>query len=207
MDQASDSLRVWNMTTEAGGSVSYWLTQLKNGDSSADQLIWERYYAQLVRLAKRKLPNVSGGDEEDVALSAFHSFLVGARRGHFPRLDDRDDLWRILVFITARKASNQRRNDNAIKRGGDFNQTVSTDLDQIVGREPSPEFAAMVTDEFRWLLDLLEDETLRKIAILKLEGCNNLEIRDQVGCALRTVVNKLTLIRKTWMDSLPDDAE
>ena len=37
-------------------------------------------------------------DEEDAALSAFHCLCEGAVRGRFLRLDDRDDLWRVLAM-------------------------------------------------------------------------------------------------------------
>ena len=42
--------------------------------------------------ASRDLP--APADEEDVALSAFDSLCRGAVEGRFPRLDDRNDLWR-----------------------------------------------------------------------------------------------------------------
>ncbi len=71
-------------------------------------------------------------------------------------------------------------------------------LDQMVGSEPSSEFAALVADEHRRLLNLLGDDTLRRIAIWKMEGYTNEEIRVKLGCSLRTVANKLELIRRTW---------
>ena len=33
--------------------------------------------------------------------SAFGSVIEGISQGRFPRLDDRDDLWRILMVIAA----------------------------------------------------------------------------------------------------------
>jgi ECF sigma factor len=36
-------------------------------------------------------------DEEDVVQNAFHSFFQGLARGRFPQLNDRDNLWRLLV--------------------------------------------------------------------------------------------------------------
>jgi hypothetical protein len=71
-------------------------------------------------------------------------------------------------------------------------------LDQIIGSEPSPEFAAMVAEEYLRRLDALGDETLRRIAELKLACYTNQEIRQQLGCSLRSVTLKLELIRKTW---------
>ena len=57
-------------------------------------------------------------DEEDAALDAFNSFLAGVVRGRFPQLNDRDDLWRLLVVLTVRKAIGQRRDLTRQKRGG-----------------------------------------------------------------------------------------
>src|SRR4051794_34074688 len=38
-------------------------------------------------------------------------------------------------------------------------------LDGVAGPEPSPEFAAMVAEEYRRRLESLEDETLRRVAL------------------------------------------
>src|SRR5256714_3134997 len=71
----------------------------------------------LARARRRGLPR-RAADEEDVALSAFASFCRGAERGRFPRLDDRDDLWKVLVVITARKALDLVARERRLKRGG-----------------------------------------------------------------------------------------
>src|SRR5271157_207499 len=68
----------------------------------------------------------------------------------------------------------------------------------IIGSEPSPEFAAMVAEEYHRRLEGLGDETLRRIAELKLACHSNEEIRQQLGCSLRSVTLKLELIRKKW---------
>ena len=41
-------------------------------------------------------------DEEDVALSVFQSLCDGVKSGKFSRLDDRVNLWALLVVITSR---------------------------------------------------------------------------------------------------------
>ena len=60
----------------------------------------------------------AGGDEEDAALSAFESLYAGLANGKFPQLNDRDDLWRLLVVITSRKVLLQARRQLRQKRGG-----------------------------------------------------------------------------------------
>ena len=99
------------MSDDDGGSVTSWIVQLKQGNHDAAQKLWERDFEQLVRLARTRLigsrRRVAEADEEDAALSAFESFCEGAARGQFPKLTDRDDLWRLLVVITLRKVSDQ----------------------------------------------------------------------------------------------------
>jgi DNA-directed RNA polymerase specialized sigma24 family protein len=198
-------------------SVTGWLGNLRGGDLAAAQPLWERYFARLVTVARGKLKRMRRGtaaaDEEDAALSAFNSFCAGAARGKFPQLADRDDLWRLLVVITARKAMAQARRQERKKRGGGrvvdevdlFAKEFAGDFGSLAGLEriaaegPSPEFAAMMAEECQRLLDALDDDELRKVAISRMEGYNNDEIADQLGCARRTVARRLDLIRQTWM--------
>ena len=56
----------------------------------------------------------------------------------------------------------------------------------------------MVAEESRRLLNVLGDETLRRIATWKLEGHTNEEIAARLGCIVRTVANKLKYIRMAW---------
>ncbi|MBV8234094.1 MAG: hypothetical protein JO075_00190, partial [Acidimicrobiia bacterium] len=77
--------------------------------------------------------------------------------------------------------------------------TSGAGLAQIIGREPSPEFAAQVADECRRLLDGLGDEGLRSVALWKMEGYTNAEIAARLGGVnTRTVERKLKTIRARW---------
>jgi DNA-directed RNA polymerase specialized sigma24 family protein len=200
------------MSLERDGSVTGWIDHLRAGDDIAAQRLWERYFHELVRLARSKLRTKPRGalDEEDIALSAFDSFCRGTEQGRFPRLDDRDSLWRLLVTITARKVVEQVERQCRKKRGGGRvrNETALAGsesgtgvggLDQAVGREPTPEFAAMMADECRHLLAALGDETLRRIALLRMEGYSDGEIAARLDCGVRTVGRKLKLIRDIWV--------
>ena len=136
------------MASDGEASVTHWIGDLKAGDGVAAQNLWERYFAILVRLARSRLLGLprTAIDEEDVALSAFHSLCSGAAGGRFPRLDDREDLWRLLVTITARKAADLAQSERRLKRGGG-RVSAEAGLDgprQVASREPTPEFAALV---------------------------------------------------------------
>ena len=51
-------------------------------------------------------------------------------------------------------------------------------LERIAAQGPSPEFAAMMAEECRRLLDSLDDDSLRQVALSRMEGYNNDEIAD-----------------------------
>jgi RNA polymerase sigma factor (sigma-70 family) len=189
----------------SGHSVTTWIGQLRDGNHEAAQRLWERYFGRLVTFARGKLQGVSrrAEDEEDVALSAFHSFCQAAQR--FPQLKNRDDLWQVLVMLTARKAYQERREQQALKRGGAVDAdgpraagTAAVELDEIVGDEPTPEFAASVAEQFEVLLAKLPEPELRQIARLRLEEYTTQEIAEQLGIAERSVRRKLVLIRSYW---------
>ena len=71
-------------------------------------------------------------------------------------------------------------------------------LDELIGSEPSPEFAAMVAEEYRRRIETLAEPALRLIAERKLACLTNQEIASELGVSLRTVTLKLELIRKRW---------
>ena len=203
------------------GSVTCWLGDLKSGGDDAAQQLWERYSDRLVRLARRKLragAQIGAGaaeDEEDAVLTAFDSFCRGAAEGRYPRLADRDDLWRLLVVITVRKALDQVQRRGAAKRGAsrlvgesdlvDGKETEADGtLDRFAGSEPSPELAAMVSEEYRRLWSRLGDDSLRLVLDLSLEGYRLAEIATRMGRTVKTVGRKLDVIRTVWLEGSTD---
>jgi RNA polymerase sigma factor (sigma-70 family) len=195
---------------DSEGSVTHWIHALKAGDAAAAQKLWERYFRELVALARKRLHGARRRteDEEDVALSALANFYRGAQQGRFPQLTDRNDLWRLLVVMTARKAINVVNRERRLKIGGGkvrgesvFATPDGSDepgIEQVVGPEPTPEFAAQVAEECQQLLDQLNNKELRSIAVWKMEGHTNEEIARLLGCALPTVERRLRVIRKRW---------
>lgn len=196
----------------AKGSVSRWMDQVRQGDEEAAQKLWERYFDQLIHLARNQLRGLPKGpaDEEDVVLHTFDSFCRGAQEGRFPELSDRNNLWRLLIAMTANKAKDLARHERRQKRGGGkvLNEGAFTGGDDsrpsplldVISRDPTPEFAAELAEDVERRLDQLDDETLRQIALWKMEGHQNDEIAEKLGCVSRTVERKLQLIRRLWTE-------
>src|SRR5262249_39192821 len=142
-------------------------------------------------------------DAEDVALSAFDSFCRHAQDGRFPQLADRDSLWRILVVMTARKADHLLRDEARQKRGGgavvraeaDSSSSELPFFEQMLSREPTPELAACMAEEYRRLLDALADKELEAVVIARMEGYTIEEIARKLDYAPRSIKRKLRMVR------------
>ena len=204
------------MSSENQGSVTCWIDALKTGDNDAATRLWRRYFDELVRIARTRLGTTAraASDEEDVALSAFHSLCTGAAENRFSRLDGRDELWRLLVTITVRKVLDQMQHQRRQKRGGGrFLReaellggnagSLGGGLEGIADDAPTPEVAALLDEQYGRLFELLPDESLRRVATLRLEGYTGDEIAAQLGCNRRTVTRKLELIKQTWTEASP----
>jgi DNA-directed RNA polymerase specialized sigma24 family protein len=197
-------------------SISRWIEEVKRGDPAAAQAIWERFFPKLVRFARDRLCGLPRrvADEEDVALSALDSFCRAAERGRFPELAGRDALWRLLLQMTARKATDLVRHETRRARGGGqvLGESALADvgtasgergLGQIADDALTPDIAVAVADECRRLLTQLEPD-LRQVALAKMEGHSNQEIAGKLECSLRTVERRLYLIRRIWEQELAE---
>jgi DNA-directed RNA polymerase specialized sigma24 family protein len=196
----------------SAADITSWLEQFKAGDREAAAKLWGGYVRRMLGLARKKLGGLPrrGSDEEDVALSAFASFCRRAEQGGFARLDDRDDLWQLLALITTRKAADLVARERAQKRGGGEVRGESAfaqppddpgeerGIEQVAARELTPEEVAELVEEHRRLLDLLGDDTLRQVALLKLEGHTHREIAGRLGLSLASVGRQVALIRDIW---------
>jgi hypothetical protein len=100
-------------------SVTHWLDLLQAGDHAAVQPLWERYFGQLVLRAR----------------AALRGQANTARKAY-----------RLL-----RDAARHKRGGGKVKTEADLPDPEEADdegsLAQVVGREPTPEFAAQVAEE------------------------------------------------------------
>ena len=143
----------------------------------------------------------------------FIACVLGVGDGRFADLADRESLWKLLVTIAVRKAQRAIRDEFTQKRGGGAvlgeSAVMSREdvaagvhgLEKMLGNEPTPEFAAQVAEEWHDLLNRLNDDELRKIAIWKMEGFTSNEIAQRLGKALATIERRLKLIRTVWTES------
>jgi RNA polymerase sigma factor (sigma-70 family) len=197
---------------DSQGSVTQLIEQLRSDNPTlrddAARGLWERYMPALLELARHHLDHKlrHRQDEEDVLQSMYASICLRQRRGAF-EMSGRDELWKLLVTVTLRKARNAARNHRRQARdyrrehgqdGGDPTRG-SWPLELIDASEPTPDDAASFNEEVERRLLALGDPVLRRIALLKLEGYTNKEIaRELDDCTERTIERKLARIRTRW---------
>lgn len=185
------------------------IQQLEDGEDSTTFKFWESYFPRLVRYARTKLRALPrrASDEEDIAASALKSFFRGASEGRF-ELKDQGDLWNLLVKITVRKVTAEKRRFFAQKRGGGKTRGGSVFEPrpddsrfkevQVHDNNPMPEFVDDVVKACEDLLRLLPNVRHRETALLKMEGHTNREIAEVIGCSVARIKQLLSEIRSIW---------
>jgi DNA-directed RNA polymerase specialized sigma24 family protein len=191
------------MPGDSKGSITEIFDQLRAGDTKSAKQLWDRFFPRLHAvankvLAGRELPLGA----EDAVQQAFFNFFRRVERGQLVGDVHRDGLWKLLSITTAQIANKQRRNEMAGKRGNgrvhlaseiDGYDRQPLNLDELIGFVPAPE-CDLICEE---LLIRLDDD-VREIAVLRLAGYTNSEIKEIVGQPLRSIERRLQLIRSIW---------
>jgi DNA-directed RNA polymerase specialized sigma24 family protein len=144
-------------------------------------------------------------DENDIVQSLFGSFFA-AQQGQGYSLQGREELWRLLVWMTLCKVANVAHHHQRARRDVRREQPVATRKDPLgSGRDRlaevedlgrfSPEDEVISRLELARLLRRLRKDQ-RQILAWKLEGYTNAEIGRKLDRTERTVEIKLRLIRE-----------
>ena len=181
------------------------LLRCQQGDEDASREIFGRYLARLTALARSRLaPRLAKRtDPEDIVLSAYRSFFVGARDGRFA-LQRSGDLWRLLVSITLHKLYRQVKRHSAASRDVQREEALGERLE--LTQEPTAEEAIALADELEAILKPL-DPLLRRVLELRLQGQSQEEIAAITMRSERTVRRSLAELREAIAKRREGDAD
>lgn len=156
--------------------------------------IFQQYLARLVALARTRIsPQLKRRiDPEDLVMSAFRSFFIGARQGKW---GTDGDLWSFLATITLRKAARQARQHQAARRSVAFEIDGYIETELVADRSPTSEEAVMLQDELEWLISWT-DGLDREILLRQLRGDDPTMISQDLGISERSVRRSQQRVRE-----------
>jgi len=175
------------------------LSLWRAGNQDAARQIFERYVAQLLALASRRISQrlASRVDAEDIVQSVFRTFFHRAREGQF-HLDDPDDLCKLLARITVHKTLRQIAFHKRAKRdpGMETGQSDGEDdqMMTLLASEPTPEDTVALFDQMDHFLGQLGPED-RRILQMRMEGYSNVEIAEKLNITDRKIRRLMERIR------------
>ncbi len=187
-------------------SITLWFEQLRRGNPDAAAKLWDQFFDRIVSYAKRQMAgsNRRIADEEDIAANVMAALCRCAERGKLPAIENRDDLWRILLSWARHDIADHGRADRRLKRGsgqvrGDsIFKTEGGGFDRLAGVTMPADVIYEMTEQWLLLLAKLPSDSLRCVALRRLYGFTVSEIALELDVSPRTVERKLELIRSLW---------
>ncbi len=181
------------------GRPSEWLNGLRKGDIDSARRIFEHFSQRLCRLAQQHLSSRvrQRTDGEDVVQSVFRTFFTRDRAGQF-QVDHSDELWRLLVTITVRKARGIWRKNNS--EGRAIGREVSlddSDRAQLAAfsQEPSVVEAIVLADEIETILHGLDEANVTALE-LRMGGYSPTEAASHMGISRQAFYRLLEPIKE-----------
>ncbi len=195
------------------GSVSGWIAKMREGDASAIGNLVARYFGKLAQFADNKLRRGIRvtDDGEDIAISVLQTITRNTAKGRFPNLQDRDDLWFLMIVIAQHVVIDRQRTE--LRRARmiapthtmtDLLENFNVNLEQFLGQDDAQARLLEIIDCWEELLKTLPDDRNRDVARLKIQGYSNREIGNLLEMVPRTVDRKVKLIAQRWQDYFPE---
>ena len=183
----------------ADGRPTEWLDNLRSGDNGAARQIFEHFSKRLCRLAERHMSSRlrQRVDGDDVIQSVFRTFFVRDSQGQF-QVDHTDELWRLLVTITLRKARGVWRKNNAGQRslGREVEWGESAGLSiAAISREPTVVEALVLADEIAALLNGLTEDHAKALE-LRMGGHTPTEAAALMGLSRQSFYRLLDPLKE-----------
>lgn len=185
-------------------SITQWLQRLRSGESDAARQIWNRYYPRIVRFAELHLEKNADHavDGEDVAQSAFRTVYLAVMDGKYPNIDDRNNLWRLLLVATLNRVRRHYRDIHALKRSVDKLASKPVTGRKMLMELSGPAAEAELADLVETLLRHLDQEDptgeLRQIALLQLEQHSATAIAQRLQKRKTYVLQRIRWVRILW---------
>ena len=182
-----------------------WFARLADGDPEIVTDFWQRYGNPMRRVAEKQIADRlrTRVDADDIVQSACRTFFRRIGEGQFD-IADSESLWRLLLTITLNKARMQARFHTRDRRSISREQT----LPEFGMPQPRDAVSMLQDVDFTDLLEFVLkqlNEEQQTILSMTLEGKQQSEIAEALGCSERTVRRMRAAIREQLNDLLDSE--
>lgn len=187
-------------------------------DQQFAEKIWRKVFPELMRRIDLQLGSQPRrmNDEEDVAQNAMHSLFEGIKNERFERLENSQDLWRVLWTITKRKISDRKRKAMAQKRGGGKVRGESAFISddelgsigsRVADENVTPESVDQVLSVYDELLPQIKDAKTRETVMLRMQGYTDAEIAEKMSCSVSRISQRIAKVRRIWLEQMNEQTD
>ena len=180
--------------------ITDWLKRLPDGDSLAQQKIWQEFAEDIRNQARKYLLDVSTArvDDEDVMAKVFKSLFMRLTDHRLVVPENRRQLWGLLRSMTRKKSAEVARYEAVGRRPPAGSSEM---LDKVPSDSPDPRAALEQLQTLKDVLASLPSDTHRQIILLRTARHSDDEIAEILQLGKRTVQRRRKEIRNLFADS------
>jgi DNA-directed RNA polymerase specialized sigma24 family protein len=195
------------------GSVSGWISKMRSGDPDAIRSLVERYFSKIAQYSDHRIKNGIRvtDDGEDIAVTVLEIITRKVASGELPDLQDRDDLWLMMILIAQRSVIDRQRSELRRKKLAssmvtmtDLLESYNIELSEFLAQDDPKQKLVEILECWDDLVRSLPDDRSRQIAHLKMQGKTNKEIGEILEMVSRTVDRKVNSISNQWQAYLDE---
>lgn len=202
------------MDSQIENSIVQYLKDFKQGCKNAEHDLVRRYWPRVVGAASKLFKNGQTplADGDDIAISVFKVLCTENENGKFDSEDlkDHNELWSYLfkimkskVIDRARERDSLKRSDNKVARASESDSSEFNFDPAAISTTPLQKAIEIEREGQFW--SALENEDIRKVVMLRLEGKKHREIAEELGIVERSVRRRIDVAKQIWKRLSEDD--
>lgn len=175
------------------------LLGVRSGNTDAFAILFNFYIERLRGYVVARLSHRDRGEgiEDDLSSEIMNCLWFDLSGGRFLNVIDREELWFAIMRIAKSRIIDRRRYVGRMRRAiiktiswsTGINAETRSEIDQFI-----------VFDAWKLFTESLEDQQLKELVRMKMDGLTSDTAAEQLGLVPRTVQRKLKIIRELWED-------
>ncbi len=176
------------------------LLRVRSGSTDAFVILFNFYIQRLRGYVVGRLSDRDRGEgiEDDLSVETMYCLWFDLSGGRFSKVNNRDELWYAIMRIAKSRMIDRHRYLSRIRRAAIKTISLSS---LVIGSKTQSEIDQFIIyDAWKLFTESLEDQQLKELVRMKMDGLSSDVVAEQLGLVPRTVQRKLKIIRELWED-------